>query len=192
MTRRLLPFFLCLVTAALRADDPALLVEARQARAEAIPQVAVQKLRTLLGTRDLPPEIKHAAGYELAAALLAADELDEAESVVEPLAQAGDPAARLLQADILTRDGRWVEALPIYQALAAVAEVGEAAQLGTVECLQGLGRIRHAAAALEKFTAAHPANTGARLRLASPLDRRKENPAGRGRRQKRGGAKRHR
>ena len=85
MTRRLLLLSLCLATTALRADEPALLVEARQARAEAIPQVAVQKLRTLLRTSDLPAEIKHAARYELAASLLAAEELDEAESVVQPI-----------------------------------------------------------------------------------------------------------
>ncbi|MDR3404452.1 MAG: tetratricopeptide repeat protein [Chthoniobacter sp.] len=167
MTRRLLPFILCLATAALQADEPALLVEARQARAESIPQVAVQKLRTLLQTPDLSAEIKHAAHYELAASLLAAEELDEAESVVQPLAEAGDPASRLLQAEILAHDGRWAEALPIYQSLATSKELGEVAQLGAVECFRGLGRNRPAAAALEQFTAAYPANTAARLRLAS-------------------------
>ncbi|MEP6670936.1 MAG: tetratricopeptide repeat protein [Chthoniobacter sp.] len=167
MTSRLLLLFLGLATAVLRADDPALLVEARQARAEAIPQVAVQKLRTLLRTGDLPAEIKHAARYELAASLLAAEELDEAESTVQPLAETGDVASRLLQAEIFTHEGRWADALPVYQALASSAELGEAAQLGTVECFQGLGRIQHAATALEKLTAAYPANTGARLRLAS-------------------------
>ena len=50
MTRRLLPLFLCLATTVWAAHDPALLVEARQARAEAIPQVAIQKLRALLKT----------------------------------------------------------------------------------------------------------------------------------------------
>jgi len=96
MTRRLLPIFLCFATTALRANDPALLVEARQARAEAIPQVAVQKLRALLKTGDLSEDIKHAASYELAASLLAAEEPEEAETVVQPLAESGDPASRLL------------------------------------------------------------------------------------------------
>ncbi|EDY22200.1 hypothetical protein CfE428DRAFT_0325 [Chthoniobacter flavus Ellin428] len=167
MTRRLLPFLFCLATAPLYADDPALLVEARQARAEAIPEVAVQKLRVLLKSNDLPADTQRAANYELAAALLAADELEEAESVVQPLADAGDPAARLLQANIFAGDGRWPEALPVYQSLADSADVGEAAQLGAVECLQALGRINDAAKMLEKFTAEHPANVGARLRLAS-------------------------
>lgn len=169
MTRRLLPFLFCLATASLRADDPALLKEARQARAEAIPEVAVQKLRTLLKSNDLPSETKRAADYELAATLLAAEEFDDAEAAIQPLSVAGDPAARLLLADIYAGDGRWTDALPVYQALTELAGVGDAAQLGVVECLQALGRISEAAKALEKFTTAHPANMGARLRLASLL-----------------------
>ena len=50
---------------------------------------------------------------------------------------------------------------------AGSAAVAEAAQLGAVECWQAQGRIDQAAATLEKFTAAYPANVGARLRLAS-------------------------
>lgn len=167
MTRRLLPLFLCLATTALGANDPALLVEARQARAEAIPQVAIQKLRTLLKAGDLAEDVKRTANYELAAALLASEELEEAEAVVQPLAEAGDPASRLLQAQILAEGGRWEDALPIYQSLSKSAAVDEAAQLGVVECFQALGRLHHATSALEKFTAAYPANIGARLRLAS-------------------------
>jgi tetratricopeptide (TPR) repeat protein len=167
MTHRLLPIFLCLASiTALRASDPALLAEARQARAEAIPQVAIQKLRTLLKTGELSEDIKHAAGYELAASLLESEELDEAEAVVQPLAEAGDPASQLLQAQILAQGGRWTEALPIYQSLAN-SVVDEAALLGTVECFQALGRVQQATSALEKFTTAYPANVGARLRLAS-------------------------
>lgn len=167
MTRRLLPFLFCLAAATLCADEPALLVEARQARAEAIPDVAVQKLRTLLKSSDLPAETKRAVDYELAASLLAAEEFDEAKSVIQPLADAGLPAARLLRADISAADGQWTEALALYQALSDSARAGEAAQLGVVECLQALGRISDAARALEKFTTDHPANLGARLRLAS-------------------------
>ncbi|HSI15269.1 MAG TPA: tetratricopeptide repeat protein [Chthoniobacter sp.] len=178
MTRRLLSLFLSLATTAWAANTPALLVEARQARAEAIPQVAIQKLRTLLKTGDLAEEIQHAASLELAAALLAAEELEEAESVVQPLADAGDPASRLLQAQILAQGGRWADALPIYQSLAGSADVGEAAQLGAAECFQALGRLNHAAAALEKFIAAFPANVGAQLRLASLwIDLKKTAPA---------------
>jgi len=167
MMRR--PFFLilCLTAATVRATDPALLTEARQARAESVPEVAVQKLRTLLQANDLPPETKHAATYELAVSLLAADELEEAQWVVQPLAEAGDPEARLLQADIFARDARWAEALPVYRTLAATAPVAEAAQLGAVECLQALGRVDEAANALEKFTESHPDNATGRLRLAS-------------------------
>jgi tetratricopeptide (TPR) repeat protein len=151
----------------LRANDPPLLVEARQARAEGLPQVAMQKLRTLLKTGELPAETHRAASYELAASLLAAEELEEAESIVQPLAETGDLPSRLLQAEIYARNGRWKDALPIYQALASSAEIGEAAQLGAAECFQAMGQTNQAAAALERVTAARPANIGARLRLAS-------------------------
>lgn len=178
MTRRLLPFFLCLAATTSWANEPALLVEARQARAEAIPQVAIQKLRKLLKAGDLTEDLRHSANYELAAALLAAEELEEAAAVVQPLAESGDPASRLLEAQIFAQDGRWAEALPIYESLAPAADVSESAQLGAVECFQALGRLHQAATALEKFTAAYPANVGARLRLASLwIDLKKAAPA---------------
>jgi tetratricopeptide (TPR) repeat protein len=166
MTRSILFLTLCLAAAALPAAEPALLTEARQARAESIPDVAVQKLRTLLQDTALPSDVKHTASYELAASLLAADELEEAQEIVQPLAATGEPQSLLLQAGIFARDARWVEALPIYQKLERIAGVRDAAQLGTVECWQALGNVDQAATALEKFANAHPENSAAHLRLA--------------------------
>jgi predicted Zn-dependent protease len=110
------PYFLILslLAATLRAEEPALLTEARQARAESVPEVAVQKLRHLLEAKDLSAETQRTANYELAAALFAAEETDEALSVVQPLADSGDVNAQLLEADILAGDARWTDALPIY------------------------------------------------------------------------------
>jgi tetratricopeptide (TPR) repeat protein len=170
MIRRtfLLSFYLGTVVATgVRADDPALLRDARQARAEAVPEVAVQKLHTLLQRADLAAEIRQAANHELALSLLASDDLDEARRVVRPLAESGDAEARLLQADIVSRDAGWVEALPIYQSLSGQAAVADRARLGMAECLQGLGRTEAAATVLEKFCAEHPTNAQARLRLGS-------------------------
>jgi tetratricopeptide (TPR) repeat protein len=167
MTRPTLFLILSLAVGTLRAADPALLVEARQARAEGIPEVAVQKLRTLLQTADESPETKHVATYELAVSLLAAGELDEAQSAVESLAEAHDPKILLLQADILAHEARWTQALAAYRKLSTSAPVAEAAQLGMVECLQALGHIEETAANLQKFTASRPENAEARLRLAS-------------------------
>ncbi|HEY3899788.1 MAG TPA: tetratricopeptide repeat protein [Chthoniobacter sp.] len=167
MTRSTLFLILCLAVGTLRAADPALLAEARQARAEGIPEVAVQKLRTLLQAAGLSSETKDVATYELAVSLLAAGELEDAQSAVEPLAGTRDPKVLLLQADILAHEARWPQALAAYRKLSASAPVAEAAQLGAVECLQALGRIEEAAANLGKFTGSHPENVEARLRLAS-------------------------
>jgi len=169
MTRRSVLFILTLATAPLPAEEPSLLVEARRARAESIPQVAIQKLRSLLKSQELPADTRRVANHELAAALLAGGEVEEALWVIQPLAESGDGAAQLLQADILTRGGRWAEALPLYQKLAEDAGGGAVAQLGVVEAFQALGQTAKAVETLEAFVAAHPANTGARLRLAGLL-----------------------
>jgi outer membrane protein assembly factor BamD (BamD/ComL family) len=163
------PLLLAFLTAAvLHAAEPALLIEARRARAESIPQVAIQKLRTLLQANDLPEDTRRTVNYELASSLLAGGELEEAQWIVQPLAEAGGNEARLLQAQILSQSGRWSEALAIYQKLAVNPEAGTA-QLGMVECLQALGQTASAVGTLEKFVAAHPNNTAAQLRLASLL-----------------------
>jgi len=169
MTRSLLLSLLSLLTTALTAAEPTLLVEARRARAESIPQVAIQKLRTLLKTADLPADTRQVASRELAGALLAAGEVEEALWVTQPMAEAGESAAQLLQAEILAHAGRWSEALPLYQKLVADADRGAAAQLGVAESLQALGQTAKAIAVLENFSAAHPANTGVQLRLAGLL-----------------------
>ena len=62
--------------------------------------------------------------------------------------------------------GRWPEALPIYQELAARPEAPAAAQLGVAECLQALGQTAQAIEVLEISSRAHPA-TCRRARCAS-------------------------
>jgi outer membrane protein assembly factor BamD (BamD/ComL family) len=154
------------VAATLRSAEPPLLVEARQARAESIPQVAIQKLRTLLAANDLPADQRRDATSELAASLLAAGEGEEALWVIEPSAATGDADAQRLKADILAQAGRWPEALPIYQELAARPGAPAAAQLGVVESLEALGQTAKAVEVLESFVRANPQQAGASLRLA--------------------------
>src|SRR5688572_6405829 len=118
MKRRLLASLFCSSAAlALHAPDPALLVEARRARAESVPQVAIQKLRTLLKTPGLAEDVRQTVNRELAEALLSSGDVEEASTVIQPLAATGGSAVQLLQAEILLRAGRWTEALPIYQKL---------------------------------------------------------------------------
>lgn len=155
------------VVAAIHAAEPPLLIEARKARAESIPQVAIQKLRILLAAKDLPADQRRVATSELAASLLAAGEGEEALWVIQPSAVNGDVDARLLQAEILAQAGRWSEALPIYQELAARPEAPAAARLGVAETLQALGQTAKAVEALENFVRGYPQHAGAALRLAS-------------------------
>ncbi len=164
--------FAALVLFALAPIAPAaeaLLTEARQALAESIPQVAVQKLRTLLATPGLPPAERAAAQRALGAAFFAAGQNDEAFATVQPLAEAGDVAARLLRAQVLARTGRWADALTLFQNLAAQADAPAAAQLGLAESRAALGQTAEAVAALEAFVRGHPQSTVATLRLAGLL-----------------------
>lgn len=164
------PIFLLTASAlALHAAEPELLVEARRARAEAIPQVAIQKLRTLLKAGELPPEISTTVSYELAGALMDAGEFEEALWVIQPLAESGEKAARLLQATILASAARWSEAASIYQELMSDKAHAAEAQLGAAECWQALQEPDKAIEALGKFVARNSGHSGAKLRLASLL-----------------------
>ena len=154
---------------ATHAAEPALLTEARQALAESIPQVAVQKLKSLLATPDLPPAERMAAQLELGAAFFAAGKDDEAFAAVQSLADAGDAAARLLGAEVMARAGRWAEALALFQDLSAAPAAPAAARLGFVESAVALGRTPEAVVALESFVREEPGFRPAQLRLAGLL-----------------------
>ena len=136
-------FVLHLGSLTAHAAEPALRTEARQALAESIPQVAVQKLKTLLAKPGVPPAERVAAQLELGAAYFAAGKNEEAFAAVQALADSGDAAARLLRAELLARTGRWEEALTLFQELAAKADAPAAAQFGLVESQAALGQSLH-------------------------------------------------
>jgi tetratricopeptide (TPR) repeat protein len=151
------------------AADPALLTEARQALAESIPQVAVQKLKTLLAKPGVPAADRRAAQLELGAAYLAAENDEAALAAVQTLADAGDAAAQLLRAQVFARAGRWKEALALFEELAAPAEAPAAARLGLVESRVVLGKTAEAVAALDAFVREQPRHPAAALRLVALL-----------------------
>ncbi len=159
----------CLYAAAAPAAEPALLTEARQALAEAVPQVAVLKLRTLLTTPGLTADERSAAQRELGATLFAASENEGALAAVQSLVAAGDPAARLLQAQVFVASDRWWEARLLFQQLAALPASPDSARLGLAESHAALGEPKEAIKVLEAFVRDQPAAVAARLRLAGLL-----------------------
>ena len=161
--------FVLLFNAPAFAAEPALRTEARHALAESIPQVAVQKLKTLLAKPGVPADERTAAQRELGAAFFAAGKNDDALAAVQALAEGGDAAARLLRAQVLARMGRWEEARTLFAELAAAAEAPASAQLGRVESRAALGQTAEAVAGLEAFVREHPQSTAAALRLAGLL-----------------------
>lgn len=146
------------------AAETTLLQQASQALAESIPQVAVQKLRTFLATPALTPADRDEAMRKLGEALLATGQNNEALAAIQPLVNARDSAALLLRAHILAASGRWLEALPIYHALAAAPDSPISARIGEAEALHATGQTAKAIAALEAVGAS---SAPAQLRLAS-------------------------
>lgn len=157
------------VAASCGAEEPALLREARGALAEAIPEVAIAKIELLQARADFPDEHRAAAAMLLGEAQLAAGQHERALRSIQPLVVAEIPAAQVLQAHIFVSAGRWREALPIYQKLAAAPVALPAARLGMAESLHATGDTKGAVAVLEDFVSEFPENTAARLRLTGLL-----------------------
>src|SRR5687768_2959910 len=110
--------FLCLLAlgalSAVRAEEPLALREARRALSEALPEVALVKLRPLLkpAPPGLSPEDQRAATLLHGEALALTGKTEQALTVIKPLAAAGHGPAIFLQAGILAGQGRWEEARP--------------------------------------------------------------------------------
>lgn len=154
----------------IRAQAPAL-GEARKALAEKIPQVAVQKLRTLLEAPQLAEADRSAAQDLLAEALLASGKYEEALEAAKKLTPTA--ANAILRANMHAAIGRWEEALLLYRE--GAAEPG--AQVGEAEALQALGRTKEAVELLEKLVKSGFGGNTLRLRLASLLTEMKRLPA---------------
>jgi TolA-binding protein len=122
------------------AESPELATAARPLE-EGIPQVAVLRLRALL-TRDLGAEQRRDATAKLGEALLAAGEAEEALKVLQDPALLALPATAFWRAQALATLGRWEEALPLYQQVAAetASPFRSKAILGVAEALRALRR----------------------------------------------------
>jgi TolA-binding protein len=124
----------------LGADFPELST-AMQPMEEGVPQVAVLRLRALLA-RDLGAEERRDATAKLGEALLAAGEAEEALKVLQEPALLALPATAFCRAQALATLGRWTDALPVYQQVAAEAAspFRSKAILGQAEALRALHR----------------------------------------------------
>lgn len=157
---------LVLFAAATFADEPALLTAARRALAESAPQIAIQKLRTLLDQKELSAPARVDAIVLLAEAQLADGQHDSALATIAPLS-ANRSDARLLRAQIFADAGRWIEALPAFRACTTGPNAPLAARLGEAEALQALSRTPEAVTVLEGVVRQAPENITIQLRLAS-------------------------
>ena len=108
---------------------------------EGVPQVAVMRLRAIL-ERPLSPTDKQTVLAKLGEALLASGEPGEALKVLEDPAVQDLPATSLWRAQALCALGRWNEALPFYQKVAAQkpSPFRSSALFGQAEALRALQR----------------------------------------------------
>lgn len=176
LRNRFTPVFACAALAPLafavfaqmsQAAEPSQLAEARQALSENIPQVAIVKLKSVLAAGTLSAGERASAQRLLAEAELDAGRASDAITTLAALSDPGDMASMLLRANALAGDGRWKEALLIFDSLSASGDAPPAAAVGKAESLQALGRTDEAVAVLAKFVESGKAPVSARLRLAT-------------------------
>src|SRR2546423_8407149 len=112
---------------------------------EGVPQVAVMRLPNI-SQRPLAPADKQTTLAKLGEALLASGEPGEALKVLEDPAVQDLPATSLWRAQALAALGRWNEALPLYQKIAAQdpSPFRNTALFGAAEALRALQRFDEA------------------------------------------------
>ncbi len=111
---------LLILTGGTQADQSE--VEAAfQPTEDGVPQVAVTRLRELLGHNLTEPD-RQEATVKLGEALLAADEPEEALKILQDPTLPSKPMTRFQFAQALAATGRWSEALPIYQEVTKTSE----------------------------------------------------------------------
>lgn len=133
-----------------RAQESGQVSAAAQPLEEGVPEVAVLRLRELLG-RDIPDAERIAAKVKLAEALIAAEQPAEALKIIADLALAKRPDAALLQAQANAALARWPDALAAFQRAAADPGSPSRAEalFGQAEALRALGRNEEALQTLE-------------------------------------------
>ena len=165
---------------AARADQPIDLERATQPLNDGVPQVAVVRLRELLRGK-LSDEQRRRATVRLAQALVAAQEYDEALTLLNDIVVGDELGTSFFHAQALAGLHRWSEALPLYERAAAdpASPFRSDALLGQAEALRGLGRREEALQAYSGLIRNQRWKVHARLRSAELLLEKNEPPAAR-------------
>ncbi len=160
-----LPLF-CIALASVACAGHPVLDSARRALDEQIPELALARLTLALKEGDFPEADREEASFLTAEAQLRSGKGADALVVLEKLT---GKKATLLRAHAMASEGRWSEALPLYDDIAGAHGVPISATIGKAESLQMLGRTAEAVAVLEKLIADGKAPVSARLRHAGWL-----------------------
>ncbi len=150
------------------AAEPALVSEARQAIAENIPEVAIEKLRQAIESLPIGSEGRPDALALLAEAQLNAGQAAEALGTLSQITAGHDARLVRLRALTFVALARWDEALAQFEALGA-REDATAAIMGRVQCLQALGRREEAVELLKALAFSDDTPAALRLQLAALL-----------------------
>jgi outer membrane protein assembly factor BamD (BamD/ComL family) len=147
---------------------------------EGVPQVAVMRLRNVL-KGELTPGDKKTALAKLGEALLASGEPEEALKVLEDPMLQDLPASSLWRAQALAALGRWNDALPLYQKLAAQAgpPFRSTALFGQAEALRALQRFDEALQVFAALLGDPQWNDRAQLRSIELLLEKRDNAGAR-------------
>ncbi len=162
--------FCCVFLALVRQFYAADLASATQPLLDGVPQVAVVTLRAFLDQHPGEDE-KRAAILKLAEALIAADQPNEAFTILDDASVRDLAGASFLKGQALAALSRWDEALPFYEKLAddPKSPFHSEAILGRAEALRALGRIDHALQAYNLLAHDPQWNVRAHFRAAELL-----------------------
>ena len=143
--------FLILCQPAYPSETSGELTAAAAPLAEAVPEVAVARLKALL-SKELPDREWGALAEKLAEAELAAKQPADALAVLADIRLRDVPSAKFWSAQALASMHRWTEALPLYEKAATDERSAFRADatFGAAEMLRALGRRDEA---LQKLTA---------------------------------------
>jgi tetratricopeptide (TPR) repeat protein len=172
-----------IVAASMATTSPLIAAEATELKiaaqplSQGVPEVAIVRLRKLLNNAPSLPE-KRAVAAELAAALVEAQQFDEALKVLAAPELQNIPSTELLRAQALAGLQRWPEALPIYTRIAADDRSSSRVEalFGAAEALRALHQSEDALQSLVRLFGDKQWGVRARMRAIELLIEKRDLP----------------